>query len=266
MANRQLAKCGFCCSKRDLLVALACIAFLVANLGAIGSTGRRRAKEAVCLSNLRQWGAIFEMFVNDNNGWFFGDHCEQTSCICDRYWRSLVYPCRSDQKMWLCPEAVIQRELEAPLDWSHTAWQCDGESGSYGLNGWVIDSDTLDPRTHQADPRYWHTPHVGRADNVPVFADMWWLNAWPRDTDPPPESGPGPEQIPGIPEMNRVCVNRHYGAVNILFADWSARKVGLKELWKVKWHRQFNTDGPWTQAGGVTPTYWPKWMRDFKDY
>jgi hypothetical protein len=48
--------------------------------------------------------------------------------------------------------------------------------------------------------------------------------------------------------------------------DWSARKVGLKELWKLKWHRTFNTDGPWTQAGGVRPTDWPAWMKDFKDY
>jgi hypothetical protein len=48
--------------------------------------------------------------------------------------------------------------------------------------------------------------------------------------------------------------------------DWSARKVGLKELWTLKWHRQFNTANRWTKAGGVKPEDWPPWMRRFKDY
>ncbi|GAH40252.1 unnamed protein product, partial [marine sediment metagenome] len=52
---------------------------------------------------------------------------------------------------------------------------------------------------------------------------------------------------------------------NHLFMDWSVRKVGLKELWKLKWHRNFNTNGPWT--GGHMPRDMPDWwMRDFKNY
>jgi len=62
------------------------------------------------------------------------------------------------------------------------------------------------------------------------------------------------------------CVNRHFGGVNWLFVDWSVRRVGLKELWTLKWHREFNTAGPWTLAGGVQPDAWPEWMRRFKDY
>jgi prepilin-type processing-associated H-X9-DG protein len=63
-----------------------------------------------------------------------------------------------------------------------------------------------------------------------------------------------------------VCINRHDGFVNGLFLDWSVRKVGLKELWTLKWHRDFDTAGPWTKAGGVKPEDWPQWMRRFKDY
>jgi hypothetical protein len=48
--------------------------------------------------------------------------------------------------------------------------------------------------------------------------------------------------------------------------DWSVRKVGLKELWTLKWHGQYDTDGPWTKRGGVKPEDWPQWMRRFKDY
>jgi prepilin-type processing-associated H-X9-DG protein len=66
--------------------------------------------------------------------------------------------------------------------------------------------------------------------------------------------------------MRRVCFNRHDGFVNALFLDFSARKVGLKELWTLKWHRSYDTAGPWTLAGGVLPSDWPAWMRSFKDY
>jgi hypothetical protein len=51
-----------------------------------------------------------------------------------------------------------------------------------------------------------------------------------------------------------------------LFLDWSVRKVGLKELWTLKWYMSFDTKGPWTKAGGVMPDQWPKWMQKFKDY
>jgi prepilin-type processing-associated H-X9-DG protein len=66
-------------------------------------------------------------------------------------------------------------------------------------------------------------------------------------------------------EMQRLCVNRHGGAQNALFADWSARKVALKQLWTLKWHRKFDINGPWTAAGGVQADSWPQWMKGMKD-
>jgi prepilin-type processing-associated H-X9-DG protein len=70
----------------------------------------------------------------------------------------------------------------------------------------------------------------------------------------------------GQPEMRRYVINRHDGTVNVCFVDFSVRKVGLKELWTLKWHRQFATNGPWTRLGGAKAGDWPPWMRGFKDY
>jgi len=42
--------------------------------------------------------------------------------------------------------------------------------------------------------------------------------------------------------------------------------VGLKEIWTLKWNKEFDTRGSWTKAGGVNPEDWPPWMRRFKDY
>ncbi|MBN2181987.1 MAG: hypothetical protein JW715_08730, partial [Sedimentisphaerales bacterium] len=62
------------------------------------------------------------------------------------------------------------------------------------------------------------------------------------------------------------CINRHNGFVNGLFLDWSVRKIGLKELWTLKWSDDFDTAGPFTTTGGVQPEDWPEWMQGFKDY
>jgi hypothetical protein len=61
-------------------------------------------------------------------------------------------------------------------------------------------------------------------------------------------------------------MDRHDGFNNCLFLDYSARKVGLKELWTLKWHKSYNTAGPWTKAGGAVASDWPDWLRSLKDY
>ena len=84
----------------------------------------------------------------------------------------------------------------------------------------------------------------------------------PTDDTHPPQT----EDSYQSSNMSSFCINRHEGHVNCLFLDWSVRKVGLKELWTFKWHKDFDTANPYTRAGGVQPNDWPAWMRKFKDY
>ena len=65
--------------------------------------------------------------------------------------------------------------------------------------------------------------------------------------------------------MMHFAMDRHQGNVNWLFLDWSVRKVGVKELWRLKWHRNFNTNGFWTSSYGSAPD-WPEWMKNLKEY
>ena len=94
---------------------------------------------------------------------------------------------------------------------------------------------------------------------------MFWADAWPYYTDYPPATELS-LNVQNANEMQLVCVNRHAGSTNFLFADGSVRKVGLKEIWALKWHKTYNTIGPWTVGGGVRPDDWPEWMRQFKDF
>jgi hypothetical protein len=101
---------------------------------------------------------------------------------------------------------------------------------------------------------YWRrVPPGSVASLVPVFSEGWWVDAWPKDTDLPPEfEDKTPPLGVNNNEMQRICVNRHAGYQYVLFADWSARKVPLKGLWRLKWHREFNNHKPLPE--------WPSWM------
>ena len=55
-------------NKKDVLVALACGFFLLANLGAISQSGRQQAMIALCASNMRQASKAIHMFADDSDG------------------------------------------------------------------------------------------------------------------------------------------------------------------------------------------------------
>ncbi len=169
-------------------------------------------------------------------------------------------------KLLYCPMATKTRSEGAPIRYSIIE---DGGTrcGSYTLNEWVYDSDDI--RFGRSFKDYWRSINHKGLNNVPVMGDgIWRADGQPFPVDNPPEYDGQPRTEIGASgsEMRIFCVNRHNGTVNILFMDWTTRKVGLKELWILKWHRTFDTAGPWTKAGGVQPEDWPQWMRRFKDY
>ncbi|OHB59799.1 MAG: hypothetical protein A2173_00875 [Planctomycetes bacterium RBG_13_44_8b] len=55
-------------TKKDVVVALACVFFLLAGLGAVGDNGREHAKRIVCLANLKQLTAAYNVYADENDG------------------------------------------------------------------------------------------------------------------------------------------------------------------------------------------------------
>ena len=258
----------------ELLVVIAIIALLMSILMPALARAKKQAKAVVCQLNLKQWGLSFEMYCDDNNGYFFNGQIggNPDTAVTDngRYWRAIMKPYSKNVKMWLCPEATKpQPGGGIPRgNRPNVAWQWEDDVGSFGLNGWVLNPPpgATDVFTRTPVSDHWRTSWVKRASNIPVFTDMWYVDAWPRETDQPPLTEKGPGDTPNINEMNRVCVNRHDGFIDGVFMDSSVRRIGLKELWTLKWHRSYNVNGPWTKAGRMSPEDWPPWMRKFKDY
>jgi len=266
-------------AKRDIIVTLVSVALLLTNLALMGSTGRRRAKQAVCLSNLRQWGVIADTYTKNNDGYFWPSLSGSPCYWWIRYLED-QYKDWKKNKIWFCPEAKApvydEHGVQSPTITIFNTWGIykgtglgpNGISGSYTLNGYVLTPRPLGggATTYEGGVSVdngWKTPYVAGAASVPVFLDALRFDVWPRETE-----GPAVNEFSAWSgnAMARCCINRHNGAVGCLFMDWSARKVDLKELWKLKWHRAFNTEGPRTLAGGVRPTDWPEWMRGFKDF
>lgn len=134
--------------------------------------------------------------------------------------------------------------------------------GSYGFNKRLLAGEFAPLPLHLRRKGSFRVIDIEGRENIPVLLDCTCPVVSGEPNDPPPPLGID-LRLPGV---RGVCLNRHNECVNALFLDWSARRVGLKELWTLKWEPHFDTRGPWTRAGGVKPGDWPKWMRSFKDY
>jgi prepilin-type N-terminal cleavage/methylation domain-containing protein/prepilin-type processing-associated H-X9-DG protein len=258
----------------ELLVVIATIAVLMAILSPSLSRVREVAKGVVCQNHLKQWSLCFAMYTSDHNGKFMPGIDEDWAT--GRFsWIYTLIPYYNEPAIRLCPKARKTENQGGQLPW--TAWNVNETNpndftilnddtykiGSYGLNWWVNDSDLVVGNHLPKDK--WRTTGQKEGHRIPVLMDSGFMLARPVATNPPPAND-GEFLWAQGGGMKRVCTNRHTGRVNILFMDWTVRKVDLKELWTLKWHRSFNTHGPQTRAGGVQPGDWPDWMQRYPDY
>jgi len=267
----------------ELLVVIAIIALLMAILMPALKRVKQQAKTIACRANLKQWGVIFAMYTGDNDGSFpSGDNTALKDPT--GLWMYVLRPYYSDGKLRLCPMATKPLNKGAPQPfaaWGPISsyepgyWPTEPDTPaanylSYGLNDWVRNSpekSSSGPGGIDRVPLLWRTPNVKGAGNVPLLLDSSFFGSDPYYTDQPPEYDGNVMVEFNQNEMKRFCLNRHQnGTINGAFVDWSVRKAGLKELWTFKWHRAYDTAGPWTSAGGVLQGDWPEWMRSLKDY
>jgi prepilin-type N-terminal cleavage/methylation domain-containing protein len=257
----------------ELLVVIAIIALLMAILMPALQRVKKQAGAAACKANLHEWGLVFAMYTDDNNGLFMAGY----SGGIDGTWIGALRPYYQESKIRVCPTAT--KPMSEGARGAFAAWGVfgtglasddpgwsgpkeQGDYGSYGMNELAYNEPPGESRSKDM----WRTVNVKGASEIPLFFDCMWFDVYPLDTDLPPEYPGDVVKSGGGGEMKRACVNRHNGYVNDLFMDWSVRKVGLKEMWTLNWYRGFNMANAWTVAGGVQPSHWPQWMRTFKDY
>lgn len=252
----------------ELLVVIAIIALLMAVLMPTLSRAKKQGQAVACMSNLKQWGHIWWMYTEDNDG-KFNTGISTTGGAAANDWPVVLWRYYMERgSLTVCPAAKKPhsdgvRFAFGAWSWDKGAWtglkqKQAPDYGSYGQNEWVCYREA----SRLSAGRYWRTRQEKNADAIPLFFDCAWLDLYPHHTDSPSQL----EEIPSS-EMSLVCIDRHNGYINSIFMDFgTVRKVGLKELWTFRWHREFDIRGPWTRAGGVRAEDWPEWMRGFRDY
>lgn len=259
----------------ELLVVIAIIALLMSILMPALSRAKGQTQAAVCLSNLHQWGLVWNMFLTDRDGrvpenlfWWASEE------------DPLLWPYFEDEKLLLCPSATKPRGALVPGDsqrggkfnahasWWHAyevTWRTIGAPGkhyliSYGRNGYCT-HDTGNVRGRKAadgQEVVWGVVNIlvaKEAARVPLVLDCTGSGSCPCPEDKPPEyDGQIYFSEPtNVNEIRGFCINRHNEHVNGVFLDFHARKIGLKQLWTLKWHRA------WPDID-LNTIDWPAWM------
>jgi prepilin-type N-terminal cleavage/methylation domain-containing protein len=263
----------------ELLVVIAIIALLMSILMPALQRVKKQARSVACISKLKQWGLFFSMYAEDYDGSFMLGF--SNSPTANRWVYALGDYYKWDDEFTCCPNATKPwvdengnntgaegTEVGATMAWGYVNqghW-AKPMKGSYGINGWVVNPDPgEEPHKERGDASFfWRGPNVEGASYVPLFTEGKRYNGMPLHTDQPPATNG--EQWNDAYQMARFCVDRHDGFEGCLFMDFSVRKVGLKELWTLKWHRKYKIAGPWTMGGGVLASDWPDWMKDYRDY
>jgi len=250
----------------ELLVVISIIALLMAVLLPTLQQARKQTRATVCRADLRQWGLLFTTLAQGNEG-RLRDRDVWDRCRTQQF---AYYLDHFDYKEF-CPMATRTTSVTG-AGGTFLAWYCPRHThraGSYGLNGYTPAFDGGEGFGQQPpQERRWTSIYRQRGSDVPIMLDGALWAGYPLSTDTPPkvEDEAATNPTIGGNGMKGFCINRHDGFVNALFMDWSVRRVGIKEIWTLKWHPDFDRRGPWTRAGGVTATDWPAWMRQFKDY
>jgi prepilin-type N-terminal cleavage/methylation domain-containing protein len=256
----------------ELLVVIAVIAVLMGILMPALTRVRQQARSVVCQSNLKQWGAIWAMYCDDNNGMFpkrTSGSGRWIDVLFDYYYK--------DEEFRTCPMA---RKIAFPqyppgasgfgqiagnfeTSWgrlAETSGRPAGTAGSYGVNGWIYQNAQPNGGDLYGKPAefFWKTPNVRGAAQIPMFLDCVFWCGWPDNTDRPP-SFEGEHWSGDADSMHRFTMDRHQQGINGIYVDQHVEKIWLKELWRQKWSKRFDTNGPQPDWQSEAP-----WMAHFK--
>jgi prepilin-type processing-associated H-X9-DG protein/prepilin-type N-terminal cleavage/methylation domain-containing protein len=255
----------------ELLVVIAVLGLLAAMLLPALSRAKDKARNAACLSNLRQWGLTLRIYADNHNDCFMSG----TDAIWAR--GAWVLPLTNEYKQGLaplrCPKATNRRgpgtyeNCVPPDDPNASPWggpttayvfpiadpanPAHALAASYGLNCWVYNPDTSHIQGRPAELHWRKYSAPTQPAITPLFLDSMWRGGGPHSDDAPPLFNGQQNDLQS--EMTVFAIARHAKGVNVLFFDGSVRHARPKDLWSLPWHRQYDVSA----SGNIA---FPAWM------
>ncbi len=258
----------------ELLVVIAIIALLLSIMMPALAKAKEIAQATICKSNLKQWGLAFKLYAYDNNGSLTQGPSGGGVSGVAAYWRGAIYPYAPEPEIRRCPSSkpydgnINGVRGTTFLDWgpaSGSSWDDDVPFGSYGLNEWCCNPPPTYTTTYWSQNggcaivNTYRSMDVSGAFNVPLLVDSAHMAVAPDHTGPYSLPLSTPDTCGWWRAMEPVCMNRHSWGVNVLFLDTTVRHVTIKNLWALKWHRNFETHNEYTDGTfNWTPYTWIK--------
>jgi prepilin-type processing-associated H-X9-DG protein/prepilin-type N-terminal cleavage/methylation domain-containing protein len=170
--------------------------------------------------------------------------------------------------------------------------QADHMAGSYTANGYALKEHSSGVNGTLLNEAGQNDQTLGRqrllkypvrdASQTPEICDGIWPTAWIKSEDDIINSsatsriyslffsaasdpqGPTAGVLQIGNDWRRIVVARHGFAINVAFADGHAETVKLPDLWKLKWHSQWNPNAlPAGQTQGDIAAYLQKLYKPF---
>jgi prepilin-type N-terminal cleavage/methylation domain-containing protein/prepilin-type processing-associated H-X9-DG protein len=253
----------------ELLVVIAVIALLLAILMPALTAARKQGRTAACLSQLKNWSLIWQMYFDNHNGrmpdvvqglglsgagWHRG------------FWVSCLRPGWGKRpKILFCPSATkppADNASHGGIDRTYMMPEhldvVGGLRASYSMNLWVNYAE-YDVQGRPKELHWQNQNQLRRTGEIPLFMDSMWRGGGPsyiQENDYIPNQENGGWSGAGY-EMQHFAFDRHGGGINTLFLDGSARKVRVRQLWHLRWHKGFDT----RRADRLPDSWWPEWIR-----
>lgn len=252
MPKRHPAKTGF--TLMELMVVIGLVSVLSSLLLPVLGKARAAARSSVCLSNLRQMGMAWTMYVAEAHG-RMPDYVWSTpmtpNVAWEGYWTGVVDRFEKNSRILLCPSASAESPFSTGIQrgygTSTHAW-----SGRYLSNGCGVKFNPSKYRIGSYAYNRYLTVDSGVVGNLnrltmmrapsetPLVLDSTFSDVRPRNqsalspVDPPPDLTGGSVSA-ASPEHWRFLIARHGRAVNVCMADGSARLVPLDDLYQLTW-------------------------------
>jgi prepilin-type N-terminal cleavage/methylation domain-containing protein/prepilin-type processing-associated H-X9-DG protein len=210
----------------ELLVVIAIIATLAAILFPVFAQARDKARQSVCLSNMKQMGTAFYMYVQDYDETFPLDG--HTSG--EESWVFNLYPYTKNLQIYRCPN-------DKSANWYPENRTANARFTSYGTNSWMAPFvpgystpntsgyTTLASVNSPASTIY--CAEVAENRNYDHFHAPWWRPNPDGQYTPPGPNGPA-----------ELVTRQHQGGANYFFCDGHAKWM----RWEQTWTRDGRTD------------------------
>lgn len=126
----------------ELLVVIAIIAILAAILFPVFARAREKARQSSCLSNMKQVGLAFKMYISDYDSrypiWTSGRDNSRDNARYGLNWREMLKPYIKNEQIWVCPSrepSFRNCHFEGhPWGRGTDTWLGRLHGGSYGIN------------------------------------------------------------------------------------------------------------------------------------